>query len=221
MIFISAGHNPKDVGAVAKGQTEYELNAKFAAAAMDVLGYEAQAVPTGTLREKIDWINERCGKDDIAIEIHMNANRMPSVSGTEVYYAFEQDKAVAETLDRAVANILGVKGRARDLNAAHDIGCMLPFDHNLGRVVHDSQSGIGSLGWCRQVKCHAVILEVGYMTNAKDMAALQAQGTPLRVAGAIKRAFVQHEDIRTLQQRVIDLSRIVVDLLREILRLKS
>ena len=80
MIFISAGHYPQRPGAGYKGFFEYDeavlwrrdiFDAIFNRQATDnVIAFE---VPTGVLREKIDYINHRTDDHSIAIEIHFNA----------------------------------------------------------------------------------------------------------------------------------------------------
>ena len=209
-LYISAGHSPDNVGAVVGGIKEYDLNQKIADARINGV-----LVPTGTLRSKIDWVNERATPDDLAIEIHHNTNNYPSKRGVEVYYADDRDKELAIALDRAVSNKMGSRlGGTHKLDEYRELGC----SDDLGAIVHDSLSAVGSLGWCRQIKCPAVILEVGYMTNPSDLDMILSLDTPRIVAEAID-SLIKGEDVRTLSQKVIDLQQLVGLLLREIIRL--
>ena len=77
MIFISAGHHETAKGASYTNNsytvTEYDLTVKWADLIASILGADCLRVPNGTLREKVSYINERCYKNDVAIEVHFNS----------------------------------------------------------------------------------------------------------------------------------------------------
>jgi N-acetylmuramoyl-L-alanine amidase len=178
-LFISAGHYGATSGAVVGGLTEAELNNKF----LEAINFGTK-VPKGTLRSKIDWVNERATKDDIAIEIHCNYSSDVNKSGIEVYFRDEDDKKLALLLDEAMYKQFGktLGGFSVDL---HTLGC----DQMLGSVHHDSESYVQSLGWCRELKCPAVIVEVEYMTSKEGLKILLDSETPAKVAKAIYEVF--------------------------------
>jgi N-acetylmuramoyl-L-alanine amidase len=208
-LFLSAGHSPQDPGAVVNGVKEFDLNQRVIAAHK-----KATLVPTGTLRSKIDWVNQRATPNDRAVEIHYNTSIHASRKGTEVYYADGDDKELAIAIDRAIANKTGLPvGGVKKITDE-----VAPCEASLGSVIHDSQTYVGSLGWCRQIKCPAVIVEVGYMTNYDDMRKINDALHPFTVMEAVEEA-VYGVDIRTLQQKIVDLQLIVVKLLSEIIRI--
>lgn len=81
MILLSAGHNPASKGASYKGFNEYDEAVLWVAILAPLLN--AVVVPTGSLRSKINFINERRAK--LAIEIHFNS-ALGKVKGSETLY---------------------------------------------------------------------------------------------------------------------------------------
>lgn len=176
-LYISAGHYGYSSGAVAGGYNEADLNQRF----LDAIDFGIK-VPTGSLRSKIDWVNERATPDDIAIEIHCNYSSYASKNGTEVYYRDEDDRQLALKLDTELTKVFGITMGAVSLDELHH----LPCDPHLGSVHHDSESYVQSLGWCRELKCPAVIVEVGYMSNPYELAFILKSDTPEKLADAIR-----------------------------------
>jgi len=182
-LYISAGHYGATSGAVIGSLTEAELNYKF----LEAIDFGIK-VPTGTLRSKIDWVNARATKDDIAIEIHCNYSSDPQKHGIEVYYRDEDDKKLAILLDEAMYKQFGKTLGGFDINL-HKLGCDKFVQEIFGSVHHDSESYVQSLGWCRELKCPAVILEVEYMTSKEGLKTLLDAETPAKVAKAIREVF--------------------------------
>lgn len=178
-LFISAGHYGATSGAVVGSLTEAELNYKF----LEAIDFGTK-VPKGTLRSKIDWVNERATKDDIAIEIHCNYSSDTNKHGIEVYYRDEDDKKLALQLDEAMYKQFGktIGGFNVDI---HTLGCEQTF----GSIHHDSESYVQSLGWCRELICPSVILEVEYMTSKEGLKILLDSDTPAKVAKVIHEVF--------------------------------
>jgi len=74
MIFISAGHYPASPGATCDRFIEHDEAALWANIMVHKLGIDdGNLVPTGTLKSKVDYINNRIMPKDIAIEIHFNS----------------------------------------------------------------------------------------------------------------------------------------------------
>lgn len=213
-LFISAGHFPQAKGARVNGIDEYDLNMRFANARTNGV-----LVPSLSLKEKIAWVNERCQSDDIAIEYHCNTNGFPSKRGTEVYYYGEENRKLADRLDQAIKARLGTlaygkKGKAIELGGFAEPEC-------LGSIHPDSESFVGSLGWCRNLKCKSVIVEIEYMSNKEGMALLLAPDTPKRVAEAVDMVISGTEPnrnkiedlIKSLQEQVVLLRKKLASLL--------
>lgn len=107
MIFISAGHYPSAPGAKWDRFIEHD-EAVVWAARLDQLLDTGMLVPTGVLREKVKFINERILNGDIAIEIHFNAardsNNNPVGRGCETLYypGSDRGKKLAEMCQEAL-----------------------------------------------------------------------------------------------------------------------
>jgi len=72
LIFISAGHYPSAPGAKYERFIEHDEAVVWADNIVELLDGSIR-VPTGVLRTKVDFINERILNGDVAIEIHFNA----------------------------------------------------------------------------------------------------------------------------------------------------
>jgi hypothetical protein len=72
MILISAGHHEAAQGAQFKGCTEWKEAVKWKDLIIETIGaHKSHGVPSGTLSEKVKFINER--HPWMAVEIHFNA----------------------------------------------------------------------------------------------------------------------------------------------------
>lgn len=103
-IAISAGHYPAAKGAQAGDFNEYDEAVLWAAQVCRLLGSEAVLVPTGTVRQKVEYIN---ALPDIAVvvEIHFNAAASRSAQGSETLYypGSEAGKTIARKIQKAIA----------------------------------------------------------------------------------------------------------------------
>ena len=108
MIFISAGHYPSHPGAKWERFVEHD-EASIWAESLSAMIDNSMLVPTGTLRQKVDFINERILNGDVAIEIHFNAardaNDNPIGKGCETLYypGSEAGKHIATLCQEALA----------------------------------------------------------------------------------------------------------------------
>ena len=73
MIFISAGHHAARPGASFDGFNEYDEAQLWCAQLRELMQESCLAVPTGVLKEKVAFINNRDPSNSIAVEIHFNA----------------------------------------------------------------------------------------------------------------------------------------------------
>ncbi len=113
MILISAGHYPGAKGATHEGFSEYPETLLWAVEiqkALDDMRVPAKIVPSGTLREKVNWINReaKIHKDCIAVEIHFNSSPGGRGKGSETLYCPGSNKgwAIAELVQGSIASIL-------------------------------------------------------------------------------------------------------------------
>ena len=79
MIFISVAHHPAAKGAAfvnAQGVelfNEYDESLIWSQNLHAVFGFDSVLVPTGKLKAKVAFINERATRNDLALEIHFNS----------------------------------------------------------------------------------------------------------------------------------------------------
>ena len=115
MILISAGHYPEARGACYKGNCEHEEAMRWAEQLVAEIEPHAPCmlVPTGTLPEKVHFINTH--NPILALEIHFNASENAKAKGFETLYypGSEKGEALAiltnDALAMCFANNRGVK----------------------------------------------------------------------------------------------------------------
>lgn len=92
MFVLSAGHNPKDKGAIKFDDpqfNEYDEACKWVdrlAEELMLVGVSSHTVPTGTLRSKIAYINSLNFPIILAMEIHFNSSPNIKAVGSETLY---------------------------------------------------------------------------------------------------------------------------------------
>lgn len=158
-IFISAGHDIDDPGAIAGGTTEYAEMTKMRDAVVKELRSRSLDVlwipDTLDLKQTIYWINDHSSRGDVALEIHADAFDNTNVQGASIYYieSNEQRKADAELV----------------------LQCLLKSVPRLPSrgAKPDTATGVGSLGFCRQVDIPSMLMELGFLTNPNDRSLLQ------------------------------------------------
>lgn len=88
MILVSAGHNPKQVGACFGDYCEYEVANSWTDEVLKRLklyNVEALKVPTGGLTSKVNFINAQKNAK-IAVEIHFNSDGSKKAKGSETLF---------------------------------------------------------------------------------------------------------------------------------------
>ncbi|MBD2384131.1 hormogonium tapered terminus morphoprotein TftA [Cylindrospermum sp. FACHB-282] len=165
-IFISAAHGGKeaggtDPGSIAGGTTEAKemiLLRDLTVAELRSRNFEVLAVPDDlSAAQTIAWINSRARATDVAVEIHSDAANSPTVRGASVFYIANnnQRKNNAELL------LVGLLRRVPQLP-------------NRG-VKPDTDSGLGSLKFCRQTAIASLLVQVGFLSSPEDRALLQTR----------------------------------------------
>lgn len=92
--FISAGHIPTRPGACHDGFCEHDEAVKWVEEIgkhLDDMSMEWFSVPVGTISHKAEFINARCTREDVALEVHFNSFAAPynyhkKVEGCETLY---------------------------------------------------------------------------------------------------------------------------------------
>jgi hypothetical protein len=165
-IFISAGHGSRvngttDPGSVVGGTTEARemiltrdlVMTELRSRSVEVLSVPDSLGPT----QAIEWINTRGRRDDVAIEIRADAFTNPSVRGATVYHIANNQER------RRDAELL--------LQALIRRTPQLP-----GRGAKpDTETGLGSLPFCRQLVPRSLLMTVGFLTNPDDRYIIQNQ----------------------------------------------
>lgn len=166
-VFVIAGHGKSwygtsDVGAVAEGLTERELNVKVARNLTQKLQREfpkkyVQSIGVETeasIAQKQKFLanclaqNGLQAEECLAIHLHCNAHADTNARGVECFYAQSALAQLAETLSATLAGWFGTKNR----------GGKKAQSTRAGFIVNDA--------------CPAILLEMGFLTNKTDRAYL-------------------------------------------------
>lgn len=163
-IFISAAHGGKeaggiDPGSVAGGTTETKemiLLRDLIVTELRGRSFDVLAVPDDlSAAETIAWINSRGSRLDVALEIHADTASSPGVRGAAVYY-------IANNLERKNNGELVLMGLLRRVTQLPNRG-----------VRPDTESGLGSLTFCRQITIPSLLMQVGFLSSPEDRFLLQ------------------------------------------------
>ncbi len=162
-IFVSAGHGGEgsnfDPGIVAGGTTEARemiLTRDLIATELRSRNFEVLSVPDDlNTTQTLAWINARANENDVALEIHTDGASNPSVRGASVFFIAnnEQRKAHAELM------LLALLRRVPSLPSRG--------------VRPDTDSGLGQLVFCRQLRCPSLQMNIGFLTSPDDRAIMQ------------------------------------------------
>jgi len=165
-IFISAGHGGfegsfRDPGAIVGGTTEaVELIAtrdlivaelKSRGLAVEAPGDDLSLIGT------VDWINARATRKDVALEIHMDAFSNVETRGASAFF-------ISNNSDR--------KRQADFL--LNSLIRRVPELPNRGSKP-DTNAGVGRLGFCRDISCPSLLMEVGFISNPSDLRLIQTR----------------------------------------------
>ena len=149
-IYLSAGHNPRAKGASYHKTSEYEEISKI----LSTISHpDVVIVPTGSIQQKVKWVNRRMKAEDVCIEFHMDAPGESSYS-TLFYYGGSK-----------IAMDLGAKILAKYTS----------YMDKSGRLKADTTSRFGRLGIIRDMKYkeRCFLLELGFISNYVDLVRMQ------------------------------------------------
>jgi N-acetylmuramoyl-L-alanine amidase len=166
-IALSIGHGLNDPGAISGLYIEHVEAYKIAWLLRDALKEKKHTVDLIScfqeLPAKIREINEahQVKPFDLAVEIHFNSAADPKANGTEVLYYSPKNESLAAKISKALAGAIGTRDR--------------------GAVKRDN------LGFLKQTNCPALIVEVLFISNPRECAAIDITFSR-RVAEAIASA---------------------------------
>lgn len=111
MIYVSAGHHQEHPGVFYKGFYEYVEASKWVSIIANHLGHDAMVVPSGPIKSKVEFINERYLLNDIAIEIHFNSDMVDGIhtgKGCETLYCPDDQRGndIADRLQYNLSSII-------------------------------------------------------------------------------------------------------------------
>ena len=162
-IFLSAGHGGSNVSGTTEAKEMIQLR-DLVVTELRSRGFEVLAVPDELdATQTIAWINDRSRDRDVALDIHTDAATNPSVRGSTVYYVANNAlrKSNAELL------LLALVRRVPQLPSRG--------------ATPDTATGLGSLGFCRQVAIASLYLNVGFLTNPDDRSLIQSRRRDMAV----------------------------------------
>ncbi|MCJ8014305.1 N-acetylmuramoyl-L-alanine amidase family protein [Paenibacillus sp. KQZ6P-2] len=165
IVVIDAGHGGKDPGTTGiTGKREKDFTLSMALKVQKLLKQDPNIDVVLTrsndtfveLSERAKIANDL--KADVFVSIHANSAGSSAATGTETYYQRDASKALANTMHKYLVQATGLPDRGVRYGNFHVI---------------------------RETKMPAVLLEVGYLSNKNDEAALFSDSFQQRVAQGI------------------------------------
>jgi N-acetylmuramoyl-L-alanine amidase len=215
-ITIDAGHGGKDPGAIGRGGIrEKELVLDVAQRLRDELRAKGFAVVMTRDSDEFISLARRSeianrAKADLFVSIHANANRSRWIRGFEVYHPRSKaEELIPELLsDRDSSRILdGLKidknsrnteGIVLDLiytqNQADAVGLAKCIASSAGRNLEVSERGIRAASFyvLRNTRIPAILVEIGYITNANEAKYLRSGSYRQDVVDAIAKGIINY-----------------------------
>lgn len=169
-IVLDAGHGGKDQGASRQGVNEKDLNLSLALVvkeALEAKGFQVILTRNSDVFLPLPTITAITNKHkpDLFISIHHNASTNPAIHGIETYWYTPQSKPLAEKIQRRSINAV----------SARDGGVKRAMFY----VIHHTN-------------VPAVLCEVGYVSNPKELQDLQTWERKQKTARAIADGVVDY-----------------------------
>lgn len=190
IIAIDAGHGGMDPGKVGvDGQLEKDINLSIVFKLKEVLeAYEDMKIQVVMTRDedmghysqsdtnkKMADMTARCklieeAQADMLVSIHQNSYHSPSVHGAQVFYydKSEKGRTLAEIVQSSLVTNLSSDGKGRVAKANDNYYILL------------------------NVKCPAVIVECGFLSNREEARKLSEEEYQNRVAKAIAEGIIKY-----------------------------
>tara|TARA_B110000438_G_scaffold287086_1_gene319000 strand:- start:616 stop:1521 length:906 start_codon:yes stop_codon:yes gene_type:complete len=187
VVIIDPGHGGSDGGTVAGGALEKELNLEVA----NLVGRKLTKAQVNVrftrdsdikvnLSERSKLANEHPGA--LFISIHHNASTFPEAHGVEIYYA--QSKPDSVILSQRQYFKLGRDDSFSDhrgkLLAGHVQRLLCSMTGANDRGIRDSR-----LAMTRWVSCPSILIECGFLSNAKECSNLSSSGYREKMSAGI------------------------------------
>lgn len=188
IVAVDAGHGGTDPGGRSLGAPEKTLALRYALRLGKYLTMAGcRVVYTRTtdvfvpLKQRAEIANKAGA--DLFVSVHANANDRSAASGPWTLYAegSVQGARAAAAVQKALAGVLGGK-----------VDAVYPDD--------SGWTGGRTLAVLRKTKMPAVLLELGFMTNAADLAELEDVGTEIRVCRAVTEAILEWLGVPAVQE---------------------
>ena len=176
-VFISAGHGGLDVGAVANGVKEKDLNLSIAKACRDELKRHGVEVKMSREKDENDPLSEEIREcnafsPDLAVSIHNNAGGGGKGDGAEAFYSH-----------------LGGKGKTLAENILAEI--VKVGQNSRGAKIRKNSKGKDYYGFIRETSAPAVIVECAFVDNATDLKILATEGKRKLMGEAIAKGILK------------------------------
>ncbi|HAN74092.1 MAG TPA: cell wall hydrolase [Planktothrix sp. UBA8407] len=163
-IFLSAGHGgfengARDPGIIAGGTTEAQEIIRIRDLVVSELrsrDLQVITVPDDLSQtQTIDWINTHSRLGDMALELQTGGSSNPLIRGATAFY------------------IAGNQARKKDAESLLlSLLQQVPQLPNRG-AKPDTETGLGSLIFCRWIAIPSIYIELGFLTNPTDRALIQ------------------------------------------------
>jgi len=154
-VFLAAGHYPTRPGACWEGFCEHDEAVLWVEAIHDAMPETSLIVPTGTLRQKADFINARLTNGDIAIEIHFNSAK---VDGKNIGNG-------CETLNFPNS----IKGQVLAMQCQISMSEFFLPDRGCKDGWYRGDPARGAYFFLERTKCPAVILEPQFIHHKEEI----------------------------------------------------
>lgn len=216
-IILDAGHGGKDPGAIGKGGIrEKNLVLDIARRLRDML--ESKGFDVVMTRDSDEFISLARRADianraraDLFVSIHANANRSRWIRGFEVYHPREKSEEiipelVADGNSRYIFDNLKINRRSKNTKA---IVLDLIYTHNQAEAINLAKCisrsadknlevtarGIKAASFyvLKNTQIPAILVEIGYITNAKEAKYLKSDSYRQEIVGAIAKGIINYQ----------------------------
>ncbi|HEY8415405.1 MAG TPA: N-acetylmuramoyl-L-alanine amidase [Thermaerobacter sp.] len=179
-IYVDPGHGGSDPGAVANGVREADVALAVARRVVDHLrrhGMDVRMSRTGDSTKSLQARTNEANAwgADAYVSVHCNAAASASANGFEVWHTVFVDKSKGDELARAIIKYLDQ---------------LTPLK-NRGAKSKRGSSGRDYLHVIRETRMPAVLVEMGFVSNAKDAAYMKSASGQAAIAEAIARGVVE------------------------------